>query len=119
MTCHISFNRKADQIKNMSEVRLQPQNDDEKLERDYVGDYVSFGLLVNFRSLAVLLRAAREIKEDSERKSLCLSAWQNLLSCYEDFAMLLWAMLRRKDGKHLHHGLGFEKSADLLMSLPY
>jgi hypothetical protein len=96
----------------MSEVRLQPQNDDEKLEREYIGDYVSSGLLVNFRSLVVLLRAARESKDELDQKSICLSAWQNLLSSYEDFAMLLWAMIRRKAGKHLHHGLGFEKSAD-------
>jgi hypothetical protein len=88
------------------------QNDDEKLERDYIIDYTSLGMLVNFRSLAVLLRAARESKDELERKSISVSAWQNLLSSYEDFAMLLWAVLRRKDGQHLHHGLGFEKSAD-------
>lgn len=71
-------------------------------------DYISFGLLINFRSLVVLLRAARALPDDIERKSLCLSAYQHLLSSYEDFAVLLHAILNKKTGQHLHHGLGFE-----------
>jgi len=98
-----------------AEVRSQPAqparppNDDEMLERGYILDYISFGLLINFRSLGVLLRAARELTDEFERKSICLSAWQNLLSSYEDFAVLLHAILNKKGGRHLHHGLGFER----------
>jgi hypothetical protein len=88
---------------------IRPQNDDEVIERDYILDYISLGLLINFRSLIVLLRAARELPDDIDRKSICLSAWQGLLSSYEDFALLLQAILKKKEGRHLHHGLGFER----------
>ncbi len=91
-----------------AEVRPQqarPQNEDEGIERGFILDYITLGLLINFRSLVVLLRAARELKDDDDRKSICLSAWQGLLSSFEDFAMLLHAILRRKDGRYLHQGL--------------
>lgn len=91
-----------------AEVRPQPagpENEDEVIERGYILDYISFGLLINFRSLVVLLRAAKDITDETERKSICLSAWQNLLSSFEDFAMLLHAILKKKEGQHLHHGL--------------
>ncbi len=95
-----------------AEVRPQqarPQNEDEGIERGFILDYITLGLLINFRSLVVLLRAARELKDDNDRKSICLSAWQGLLSSFEDFAILLHAILRRKDGQYLHQGLGFER----------
>jgi hypothetical protein len=96
-----------------AEVRPQParpQDEDERIERGFILDYISLGLLINFRSLVVLLRAARELQDDNdERKSICLSAWQNLLSSFEDFAMLLQAIPKRKGGRYLHQGLGFER----------
>jgi hypothetical protein len=107
------LSEQKEQMENhMSEVRSQPArppNDDEVIERDYIFDYISLGLLINFRSLIVLLRAARELPDEIDRKSICLSAWQGLLSSYEDFAVLLHAILRKKQGRHLHHGLGFER----------
>lgn len=87
----------------------RPQNDDEVIERGFILDYITLGLLINFRSLIVLLRAARALPNDIDRKSICLSAWQNLLSIFEDFAMLLHAIITNKEGQHLHHGLGFER----------
>jgi hypothetical protein len=87
----------------------RPQNEDEGIERGFILDYVSLGLLINFRSLIVIMKAARELKDNNDRKSICLSAWQNLLSSYEDFAVLLHAMLKKKEGRYLHQGLGFER----------
>jgi hypothetical protein len=94
-----------------AEVRPQParpQDEDERLERGFILDYISFGLLINFRSLIVIMRAARELKDDNDRKSMCLSAWQSLLSSYEDFAVLLHAMIKKREGRYLHQSLGFE-----------
>jgi hypothetical protein len=47
-----------------------------------------------------------------------LGAWQDLLSGFEDFAMLLHAILRRKDGRYLHQGLGFERQEAGQHSVP-
>lgn len=48
----------------------RPQNDDEVIERGFILDYISFGLLINFRSLIVLLRAARALPNDIDREHL-------------------------------------------------
>jgi hypothetical protein len=84
----------------------QPPNDDQ-IEIGFIMNYAAFGLLINFRSLAAILNAARATSNPLEKRSLSLSAWQALLSSYEDFAMLLLAILNKKNGQHLRHSLGF------------
>lgn len=95
----------------MCAARARPQNDDDLIEHRFIIDYAALGLLINFRSLDVLLKTARKLPaNDIDRKSVCLSAWQALLSSFEDFAILLHAILRKhQDGQHLHRGLGFAR----------
>ncbi len=56
----------------------------------------------------MLLKAARNLPANGiDRKSVSLSAYQALLSSFEDFAILLHAILNKRNGQHLHRGLGF------------
>lgn len=89
--------------------QVRQQNEDDLIELRFILDYAAFGLLINFRSLIVLLRAARTLPNDIDRKSICLSAWQGHLSSFEDFALLLHAILNKPHGPHLHRGLGFAR----------
>lgn len=89
----------------------QPRQNEDQIEVGFIMNYAAFGLLVNFRSLVVVLRAARATSNDLEKKSLSLSAWQALLSSYKDFALLLHAILNKKNGRHLHHSLGFARQS--------
>lgn len=89
--------------------QVRQQDEDDLIEWRFILDYAAFGLLINFRSLIVLLRTARTLPNDIDRKSICLSAWQALLSSFEDFAMLLQAILSKQNGQHLHRGLGFAR----------
>jgi hypothetical protein len=95
----------------MSAAHARPQNDDDLIEHRFIIDYAAFGLLINFRSLDVLLKTARKLPANSiDRKSISLSAYQALLSSFEDFAILLQAILRKhRNGQHLHRGLGFAR----------
>jgi hypothetical protein len=95
----------------MCAAHARPQNDDDLIEHRFIIDYAALGLLINFRSLDVLLKTARRLPANGiDRKSVSLSAYQALLSGFEDFAILLHAILRKhRDGQHLHRGLGFAR----------
>ena len=92
----------------VSDVARSRATDDERIERWFVFDYAAFSLQMNFRDITTLLEGVRAIANDPLRKSLCVSCMQLLWSSYEDFAILLDAIVRRRDGAHLHCTLGVE-----------
>ena len=90
-------------------VQNTKQKDDDLLERLFILDYAAFGLKMNFLSIVTLLEKARSIVVPAQRKSLCVSGMQVLYSSYEDSALLLFAILDKKLGRHLHGTLGVER----------
>src|ERR1044072_3693921 len=79
---------------NNKTIRVQV---DDSLEWEFVLDYASFGLRINFESVCVLYEKALSIEDSIVRKSICLNGMQLMFSSWEDFALLLQALKKRKD----------------------
>jgi len=76
------------------------------LEWQFVLDYASFGMRINFEAVIVLYEKALSITDTIKQKSLCLSGMQLMFSSWEDFALLLQSFIRRKnEGLHLYRYL--------------
>ena len=59
-----------------------------------------------------MLEKARSLPESRYRKILCLTGMQSLFRSYEDSALLLYAVLEKKNGKHIHCALGVESQGE-------
>jgi len=97
----------------MNQIASMRRRDDDLIERQFVEDYSKFALQMNFLAIIALLEKARSISDPIKRKSICLTGLQLLCSSYEDLAILLHALLEKKDGRHLHLTLGVENQGKL------
>jgi hypothetical protein len=75
---------------------------EEEIEEDFLADYVRFAAQINAQTIIPLLHAIRSERDDRRRKMLCTACLQLLVTSIEDFAGLLQAIVRRKNGALLH-----------------
>ncbi|HEY2092176.1 MAG TPA: hypothetical protein VGJ81_09815 [Thermoanaerobaculia bacterium] len=88
----------------------------DEMEIAFIEDFVQFGAKINLSATLRLLAALPA--EGIERKRLAAVILQQLYIALEDFAVLLSAMIKRKEGgRHLHFEMSFsEKTGDDLLS---
>ena len=86
------------------------ERDDDYIESQFLFDYSAFGLRVNLRAIESLYEQASNTDDILLQKSLCISGMQFMFSSYEDLALLLHGVLKKKNDKiHLHLSLEYDK----------
>jgi len=75
---------------------------DEELEYAFLNDYAQFAARISTDAIITLVDEAACEDDHPRQKRLCTAAFQILCIAFEDFAILLRAILARKAGTFLH-----------------
>jgi hypothetical protein len=81
---------------------------DDQMEAELLHDYAQFAAHLNIDAILTLLQRAAATTDASERKRLCTAGLHLLYISFEDFAILLHAILKRKEGTYLQLTLSGE-----------
>ena len=81
---------------------------DDEMEVELLFDYAQFAAHLTVDAILTLLQKATTTTDASERKRLCTAGLQLLYTSFEDFAILLHAILKRKNGTFLQLTLSGE-----------
>jgi hypothetical protein len=81
----------------------------EQLEHDFIEDYAGFAAQINPRTITTLVREATAAKDPTGVKLLATAGLQLVYTSIEDFAVLLQAIIQRKNDSYLHHAMSETK----------